>query len=76
MAAPDTIKELVERYRDNRDDYRSSNYNEFRLRKEFVDPFFEALEQQMGTAAPTQPVTQQQQQIQPTEKKDETPGEG
>jgi len=43
MAAPEIIKELVERFWDNREDYRSSNYKEFRLRKEFVDPFFQAL---------------------------------
>jgi len=40
---PAIIKQLVDRYRDNRDDYRSSTYKEFRLRKEFIDPFFEAL---------------------------------
>jgi predicted type IV restriction endonuclease len=43
MAVPAAICELVERYRDNRDEYRSAGYKEFRLRKEFVDPFFEAL---------------------------------
>jgi hypothetical protein len=43
MSAPTTIRELVNRFRDNRDDYRLPTYKEFRLRKEFVDPFFEAL---------------------------------
>lgn len=41
--APRIIADLVARYRENRDDYRSSTYKEFRLRKEFLDPFFEAL---------------------------------
>ena len=43
MTAPAIIAELVTRYRDNRDDYRSQNYKEFRLRVEFIDPFFKAL---------------------------------
>jgi hypothetical protein len=43
MTAPAAILELVARYRDNRDEYRSAAYKEFRLRKEFIDPFFEAL---------------------------------
>lgn len=43
MAVPAKVVELIERYRDNRDQYRSTAYKEFRLRKEFLDPFFEAL---------------------------------
>jgi hypothetical protein len=43
MAVPEILRELVERYREQRDDYRSPNYKQFRLRKEFIDPFFEAL---------------------------------
>lgn len=43
MPAPSTISELVQRYKDNRSDYISGNYKEFRLRREFIDPFFEAL---------------------------------
>jgi predicted type IV restriction endonuclease len=43
MVAPKVISALVTRYRDNRDDYRSAGYKEFRLRREFIDPFFEAL---------------------------------
>lgn len=43
MATPEIISALVARYRDNRLDYRSPTYKEFRLRKEFIDPFFEAL---------------------------------
>ncbi|HUN01148.1 MAG TPA: N-6 DNA methylase, partial [Halothiobacillus sp.] len=43
MAAPDTIVQLVQKYKDNRTDYKSSNYKEFRLRIEFIDPLFECL---------------------------------
>jgi hypothetical protein len=48
MAAPEVIKELISRFRDNHDDYQSSAYKEFRLRKEFVDPFFDALGWDVG----------------------------
>jgi len=43
MPAPETILELVERFNRNRDDYRSGNYKEAQLRKEFIDPFFTEL---------------------------------
>jgi hypothetical protein len=43
MTAPTAILELVERFRNNCDAYRSSQYNETQLRREFIDPFFEAL---------------------------------
>ena len=43
MAAPDIIQQLVRRFKDNRAFYRSGNYNEARLRLEFLDPFFKAL---------------------------------
>jgi predicted type IV restriction endonuclease len=43
MAAPKEVLELVERFGRNRDAYRSNNYNETRLRIEFVDPLFKAL---------------------------------
>ena len=43
MSAPDIILELVDRFDRQRDAYRSSDYNEARLRKEFLDPFFSAL---------------------------------
>ena len=43
MTAPAIIAELVARYKDNKDDYRSQNYKEFRLRIEFIDPFLKAL---------------------------------
>ena len=43
MAAPDIIKTLVERFEYNIEAYRSGQYNEAQLRREFIDPFFEAL---------------------------------
>jgi hypothetical protein len=43
MAPPDTVKRLVERFEEHRDAYRSGRYNETQLRREFLDPFFEAL---------------------------------
>ncbi|MGJ4925962.1 Eco57I restriction-modification methylase domain-containing protein [Bradyrhizobium sp. HKCCYLS2038] len=43
MPAPSIVSELVQRYKDNRSDYISDNYKEFRLRREFIDPLFEAL---------------------------------
>jgi predicted RNA methylase len=43
MAAPDIIHQLVERFEENRDSYRSGKYNETQLRHEFLDPFFKAL---------------------------------
>jgi hypothetical protein len=41
--APRQILELVERFRENWSAYKSPHYNEAQLRKEFLDPFFEAL---------------------------------
>ena len=43
MAAPQTIVELIERFDRNRVAYKSDQYNEARLRIEFLNPFFEAL---------------------------------
>lgn len=43
MDAPETVLELVERFRRQREAYRSGDYNEARLRREFLDPFFGAL---------------------------------
>ncbi len=43
MPAPDIIHQLVQRFEDNRPSYRSGNYNEARLRLEFLNPFFKAL---------------------------------
>ncbi len=43
MKAPEEVKRLVERFRENREAYLSSEYNETQLRREFLDPFFKAL---------------------------------
>jgi len=43
MSLPKEIKRLVERFRENRDVYCSSAYNETQARHEFIDPFFMAL---------------------------------
>ena len=43
MPAPSIIKELVERFKFNIDDYKKGNYNETQVRREFIDPFFHAL---------------------------------
>jgi hypothetical protein len=43
MPMPDIIRQLVERFEQHRDAYRSGRYNETQLRREFLDPFFEAL---------------------------------
>ena len=43
MPAPEIIQQLVAKFTENRDSYRSGKYNEARLRQEFLDPFFEAL---------------------------------
>ena len=43
MSVPREVRELVERFRRNEDVYRSSQYNETQLRREFIDPFFTAL---------------------------------
>ena len=38
--APEEVLDLVERFERNLDAYRSEAYNETRLRREFIDPFF------------------------------------
>src|SRR3989337_222743 len=40
MTAPKEILDLVERFNRNRDAYKSAQYNETQLRREFLDPFF------------------------------------
>lgn len=37
------IEELIGRYSQNREAYKSGQYNETQLRREFLDPFFKAL---------------------------------
>src|SRR5438128_9000320 len=43
MDVPSEIRELTERFERNKDAYRSPQYNETQLRREFLDPFFKAL---------------------------------
>jgi hypothetical protein len=43
MPAPDSIRQLVRRFEEHLDSYRLGRYNETQLRREFLDPFFEAL---------------------------------
>lgn len=43
MTTPESIKQLVQRFEEHRETYRSGKYNETHLRREFLDPFFEAL---------------------------------
>ncbi len=43
MPAPQVILELIERFARNFEAYKSGAYNETQVRREFIDPFFEAL---------------------------------
>lgn len=43
MSAPDAILDLIERFERNLEAYKSGSYNETQVRREFIDPFFEAL---------------------------------
>ncbi len=43
VAAPDSVLKLCETFAEHREHFRSGNYNEFQLRKQFLDPLFEAL---------------------------------
>lgn len=40
---PSIVSDLIERFDENRDAYKSQGYNETQVRREFLDPFFEAL---------------------------------
>jgi hypothetical protein len=41
--APPIVSTLIDRFEQNRESYKSQGYNETQLRREFLDPFFEAL---------------------------------
>ena len=43
MPAPQIVRDLIERFERNLDAYKSGAYNETQVRREFIDPFFEAL---------------------------------
>ncbi|MBI4662938.1 MAG: Eco57I restriction-modification methylase domain-containing protein [Verrucomicrobia bacterium] len=51
MTAPKEIIELVERFELNLDAYRSGQYNETQLRRDFLDPLFKQLGWDMDNAA-------------------------
>jgi predicted type IV restriction endonuclease len=51
MPAPDSVIKLCATFADHRDHFRSGNYNEAQLRKEFLDPFFAALGWDMDNAS-------------------------
>lgn len=42
MPAPEAVRELVKRFEENMDSYRSSKYNETQLRRDFLDLLFDA----------------------------------
>lgn len=60
MIPPDTLKRLVEKFDENREQFTSPSYNEAQLRQEFLDPFFGALgwdiENKAGIAEPNKEV--------------------
>ena len=43
IAAPNEVRELVEKFTEHRETYRRAGYNEESLRHDFLNPFFEAL---------------------------------
>lgn len=43
MSVPKEILDLVERFERQLDAYKSGQYNETQLRREFLDPFFKSL---------------------------------
>lgn len=43
MPAPDAVRQLVERFAEHEEAYRSGQYGEAQLREEFLNPFFAAL---------------------------------
>ncbi len=43
LSPPESVRRLIEQFQRDRESYVSEHYNEARLRREFLDPFFEAL---------------------------------
>ena len=43
MAVPEKIRQLIETFDRNIETYKNQGYNETQIRREFIDPFFEAL---------------------------------
>jgi len=46
--APAAVTELVSRFHEQRDAYHAGRYNETQIRREFIDPFFQALGWDVG----------------------------
>jgi len=59
MPPPEIIKELVGKFDSNRGLYCGPGYNETRLRREFLDPFFEALGWDVDNTRGVSPVYQE-----------------
>jgi hypothetical protein len=53
VAAPKEIIDLIERFDQQIDAYKSGQYNETQLRREFLDPFFKA---SVGTSTTPSPI--------------------
>ncbi|MBI5438918.1 MAG: hypothetical protein HY936_08245 [Nitrosomonadales bacterium] len=51
MPAPSTVLALVENFERNLDAYRSGQYNETQVRRDFIDPLFKALGWDMDNSA-------------------------
>ncbi|MFP5262404.1 MAG: Eco57I restriction-modification methylase domain-containing protein [Blastocatellia bacterium] len=48
MSIPQDVLRLIERFDRHRDDYKCRRYDETRIRREFIEPFFEALGWDIG----------------------------
>ncbi|MBL9144908.1 MAG: N-6 DNA methylase [Verrucomicrobiaceae bacterium] len=51
MSSPQTLQELVTRFAEHIDAYKSGSYNETQLRRDFLDPFFKLLGWDIDNAA-------------------------
>jgi len=49
MPAPDNVLKLIENFDRNIESYKNQSYNEAQLRRKFIDPFFEALGEELDT---------------------------
>jgi hypothetical protein len=49
---PAVLHELIERFERNVGSYLNLAYNETQVRREFIDPFFEALRERCGQLLP------------------------
>jgi len=51
MAAPARIRELAERFADNLEAYKRGKYKETQFWREFIDPFFDDVQQILRRAS-------------------------